>query len=133
MEISPPRRRKRSASAKRQRVVNLKKAELEKVGYHDIDEWLSEPNHLYIGRGMHYPHLTVDQSKWRNPFPAKTYGRNKCMEMYEDYLRNSELYDCLEELEGKTLGCWCYPEPCHGEVLLRLLEEKKHSKSRRHR
>jgi hypothetical protein len=23
----------------------------------------------------------------------------------------------LPELRGKALGCWCAPEPCHGDVL----------------
>jgi hypothetical protein len=31
----------------------------------------------------------------------------------------------LDELEGKTLGCFCKPEPCHGDVLLELLTQKK--------
>jgi hypothetical protein len=25
--------------------------------------------------------------------------------------------DRLAPLAGKTLGCWCAPGPCHGEVL----------------
>ena len=29
----------------------------------------------------------------------------------------------LAELDGKTLGCWCAPNPCHGDVLVRLCEE----------
>jgi hypothetical protein len=31
----------------------------------------------------------------------------------------------LDELEGKTLGCFCKPKPCHGDVLLELLSQKK--------
>ena len=31
----------------------------------------------------------------------------------------------LDELEGKTLGCFCKPEKCHGDVLLELLTQKK--------
>ena len=27
----------------------------------------------------------------------------------------------LSELRGKTLGCWCAPEPCHGDVLARYV------------
>ena len=26
----------------------------------------------------------------------------------------------LHELEGKTLGCWCKPEKCHGDILIKL-------------
>ncbi len=28
----------------------------------------------------------------------------------------------LAALHGKTLGCWCKPGPCHGDVLLRAAE-----------
>jgi len=26
-------------------------------------------------------------------------------------------------MKGKNLGCWCFPEPCHGNVLLELIDE----------
>lgn len=29
----------------------------------------------------------------------------------------------LLKLQGKRLGCWCEPDPCHGHVLVRLIEE----------
>ena len=35
-----------------------------------------------------------------------------------------ELLARLPELEGKILACWCKPEACHGDVLLRLIEER---------
>lgn len=31
----------------------------------------------------------------------------------------------LDELKGKTLGCWCKPECCHGDVLINLLKKMK--------
>ena len=31
----------------------------------------------------------------------------------------------LLKLEGKRLGCWCHPEGCHGDVLVRALKEIK--------
>lgn len=37
---------------------------------------------------------------------------------------NQELMNSLHELGGKTLGCWCRPEDCHGDILLKLLKEK---------
>ena len=40
---------------------------------------------------------------------------------YEEYLlNNQELVNALSELKGKTLGCWCKPKACHGDVLLKL-------------
>ena len=29
------------------------------------------------------------------------------------------------ELRGKTLGCWCAPKPCHGDVLLEIANERE--------
>ena len=26
----------------------------------------------------------------------------------------------LDELKGKTLGCWCKPNNCHGDILIEL-------------
>jgi len=35
----------------------------------------------------------------------------------------SYLIDSLPELKDKVLGCWCAPEPCHGDVLKELTEQ----------
>jgi hypothetical protein len=24
---------------------------------------------------------------------------------------------------GKNLGCWCKPEKCHGDILIKIIEE----------
>ena len=45
--------------------------------------------------------------------------------MYENYIR-AKMWNKLDKLEGKLLGCWCTDEDkCHGKILVRLLEEKK--------
>lgn len=45
---------------------------------------------------------------------------------YENHIRRTpELWDALEELEGFDLFCWCVPKPCHGDILIKLLNEKK--------
>lgn len=71
---------------------------------------------IYIGRG----------SKWGNPFKIGPDGnREEVIEKYEAYiLANQELLDSLDELRGKTLGCWCNPKPCHGDVLAELADKE---------
>ncbi len=60
-------------------------------------------------------------SKWGNPFSVGRFGRERCIELYREYLlRNHELMADLEELRGKDLVCCCAPKPCHGDVLLYL-------------
>ena len=70
---------------------------------------------VYIGRG----------SKWGNPFVIGPDGtREDVIHKYEDYIRNRpELLAQLSELEGQTLGCFCKPQACHGDVLVKLLGE----------
>lgn len=104
-------------------VVNVKKEFLQKNGYKDFMDWKSRINHLYIGRNVQYVN-GASASKWGNKFSVKVYGLDKCLELYEEYIRNSHLYDELEELDGKVLGCWCKPAKCHGDILIKLLREK---------
>jgi len=65
-------------------------------------------------------------SIWGNPFKIGIDGnREEVIEQYENYIRNNPyLMERLMELEGKTLGCWCKPKPCHGDVLVKLIKEK---------
>ena len=68
-------------------------------------------------------------SKWGNPFKTKKTNKNsrrRCLERYEDHIRrNPDLFNALMELEGKELGCWCKPFPCHGDVLIKLFKERQ--------
>ena len=81
-----------------------------------------EPFDVYIGR----------PSPWGNPYSHKNGTKaqfkvatiEEAIEKYREYLlSNPELMDKLSELRGKTLGCWCKPGPCHGDVLLELANE----------
>lgn len=67
---------------------------------------------VYIGR----------PSKWGNPFVIGKHGnRKEVIQMYEEWIKNQpDLMNSLHELKGKTLGCWCKPYACHGDVLVRL-------------
>ena len=80
---------------------------------------------IYIGRELHYAKANFSQSKWANLPNVKKVGIKKSLELYEKHIRNTpELWDALDELEGKVLGCWCKPKPCHGDVLIKLMNEK---------
>ena len=36
------------------------------------------------------------------------------------------MWNSLDTLENKVLGCWCKPsQPCRGDVLIKLFNEKK--------
>ena len=37
------------------------------------------------------------------------------------------ILECLHELDGKVLGCWCKVKPtdvCHGDIYVKMLSEK---------
>jgi hypothetical protein len=80
---------------------------------------------VYIGREVVNEYYDLPCSKWHNPFKSKDYPNCDVLYMYENYIISSELYDQLEELDGLVLGCWCKPNKCHGDVLIKLLNEKK--------
>ena len=81
---------------------------------------------LYIGRECSRGGWNLQRSKWHNPFRPSRYPDGDVCQMYEDYVReNPHLWNSLFELEGHTLGCWCHPKPCHGHVLLKLLNERR--------
>jgi hypothetical protein len=105
-------------------VINIRSSEIKKRGFESFTEWLSQPNSLYIGREV--SRVGAESSMWANPFSVERYGRNECLRMYEQYVRSTPyLWNVLEDLDRKQLGCWCKPERCHGDVLLEMLSEKK--------
>ena len=109
--------------------MSLKKSTLTGRGYKSFEDWNSDPNHIYIGRDMSRHVAGALGSKWGNPFKAKKANKHslsKCLKRYEDYVRNSpDLFNALMELEGKELGCWCKPFPCHGDILIKLFKERQ--------
>lgn len=61
-------------------------------------------------------------------FPAK----NKPVEVflhYEEYIEKSGLINDIYELERiQELGCWCHPNMCHGDILIKKYNEFKSKK-----
>lgn len=74
-------------------------------------------NAVYIGR----------PSKWGNPFIIGVHGnRKQVIEKYKAYiLSKPQLLASLHELRGKTLVCYCKLKPCHGDVLINLINQLK--------
>ncbi len=74
-------------------------------------------------KGFIVEYYVLPESEFANPFSiGKGQTRDDVVRMYREYiLDNPELMSKLDELRGKTLGCWCCPEACHGDVLVELL------------
>ena len=101
-------------------VVNVKVEHLRPRGFHTFEDWARIPGHVYIGRNMSCYISGAVASKWANPYQLKKFNTvNECLDAYNQYLFTSGLIGSIGELAGVTeLGCWCKPEPCHGDVLL---------------
>jgi len=71
-----------------------------------------QPFDVYIGR----------PSQWGNPFAIPRDGtRSEVIAKYAQWIQTQPaLMAQIHTLKGKTLGCWCHPLPCHGDVLLAL-------------
>jgi hypothetical protein len=88
---------------------------------------------VYIGRRQWCGRELFEASPLANYFDWKKLGREEALRRYEAKIRSRpDLWAMLPELRGKTLACWCAPEGgltkddplyCHGQVLLRLIEE----------
>lgn len=104
--------------------------------YQSFEEWLADPNNVYVGRSgrifitdvkgepariFHYK-----GSFFENPFTIKEYGLHDCLRLYRERLqtgtRNVEVYEELRKLKGKNLGCFCDPgEPCHADIIIEAI------------
>jgi hypothetical protein len=74
-----------------------------------------QPFDVFIGR----------PSPFGNPFKIGRDGtREQVIEKYRQWVVNQPaVMALLPSLYGKTLGCFCLPLACHGQVLVELIEE----------
>lgn len=107
--------------------------------YNNLKDWMDDPDNIYIARAGIIFITNKDTGKkgrfpkassvFANPFKIGRDGtREEIIEKYREYIetkleQSPELITKLVSLRGKTLGCWCYPEACHGDVLLELIEK----------
>lgn len=68
----------------------------------------------------------IDRStQWGNPFEIPSDGdRETVCNSYEVYFSlKKSLHTKIKSLKGKVLGCHCYPERCHGDFLVKKVNE----------
>ncbi len=87
-------------------------------------------NQRYIGRGSLFgnPFTHLPLSRTKAQFQVKT--EEESMACFESWFRERLANDVtlrqkLLELDGHELVCYCKPAPCHGDILIKLIEEIK--------
>ena len=73
---------------------------------------------VYIGR----------PGRFGNPFMLGYDGnRKQVIKKFETWIKEQpELLKAVKkELKGKSFICWCAPQPCHGDVLMRIANEEE--------
>ena len=65
-------------------------------------------------------------TKWGNPFKIGPDGdRAQVIKKHKAHLDKNFSDAALEELRGWDLACWCAPEPCHCDELLRRANQPR--------
>lgn len=101
--------------------------------YENLAAWMADPQNVYVGRGgivfIEGVRFPPADSIWANPYriePGRT--REESLGLYRAYISRRlaaepALQAQLGALRGKKLGCWCYPLPCHADILAGLAAE----------
>jgi hypothetical protein len=63
-----------------------------------------------------------------NPFMIGKHGnREEVIRKYKQHfdfiITIPKFKKALLKLKGKTLGCWCKPKACHGDIIIEYLEK----------
>jgi len=79
------------------------------------------PYDVYIGRNNNRKGLK--DAGWGNPFEIGVHGtREEVIALYGAWIvKQPDIQTRLISLRGKRLGCYCHPQPCHGDILARLV------------
>lgn len=77
----------------------------------DVTPKTMEEDMVYVGR----------PSKYENTFKVKDHGRELACDYFErKFTLDDRIEEARQDLYGKRLVCYCYPERCHGMFLARV-------------
>lgn len=89
-------------------IVNLKGRKPQQIRHGEV----------YIGRPINMGGWRLQGSEYANPFKVGKDGDiHEVLRKYKEHIKGRD----LSPLKGKKLACWCFPSPCHGNVLVELL------------
>lgn len=87
---------------------------------------------VYIGRAG-----KGEDGYFGNPHRLEDFGGDRavCLAAYRRYFydrleADAQFRERIQALEGKTLGCFCWPEECHGEIIIQYLDNLRWFRTR---
>lgn len=93
---------------------------------------MQETRVVNVYHGTGYDVSIMRPSRWGNPYSHlpqtsalwRVDTREDAVRLYDEWVRRQpHLMKALHELKGKVLGCCCKPKQCHGDVLVKLVNE----------
>lgn len=116
------------------KLIFCNKQNLVKLGYNNFIQWYKDPSNVYIGKAKDTKDnniitlFPIVDSPLDNPYDVT--GHEMRQVFYDTYIRyriksEPKMMDALMKCKGKTMGCFCGTDKCHGYVLIKLLEEYK--------
>lgn len=82
-----------------------------------------DPYDVYIGRGSAFgnPYSHLKYSKAQFIVDSREESIVKYKEWFYEQLKDPEFLKLVLSLKGKTLGCYCKPKNCHGDIIVEYL------------
>ncbi|QYW06611.1 hypothetical protein uav_080 [Pseudomonas phage UAVern] len=86
---------------------------------------MDDPDIVYIGRGSKWGNVYSHKKGTKAQYWVET--REKAVNAYKQLLwhcikAGQITKEDLLELDGKRLACYCAPQACHGDVLVKAIE-----------
>lgn len=75
---------------------------------------------VYIGRPSKFGNPFSHQEGTLAEFKVNT--RKEAVQKYEEWLLTQPnlIKEVKRELRNQSLGCWCWPDVCHGDILMKI-------------
>ena len=85
---------------------------------------ISEDYDVYIGRPSIFgnPFTHIKDRKTNAEFIVNS--REEAVAEYKKWIKTKpEILSQIQTLKGKRIACWCKKKPCHGDVIIEILNK----------
>lgn len=103
-------------------------------GSHDSSCNDNQTNVVNVKRTDEWDVKIGRSTRFGNPYVLEQFGgdytREASVEQFRLYFAHKigtskDFRQAVQDLKGKTLGCYCKPKLCHGDVIVEYLEDRQ--------